>query len=112
MHHLEKGVSLQQSVKKPFAAVTDGMALVMKNKPTGHTYDNYADHLLSAAIATSSNASRIDIVFDVYRENSIKDAERGNRESGKLEVKRIVDTQKVKQFSSLLSNGSNKMTLI
>ena len=112
MHHLEKGVSLQQSVKKPFAAVIDGMALVRKNKPTGHTYDSYADHLLSAAIATSSNASRIDIVFDVYRENSIKDAERGNRESGKLEVKRIVGAQKVKQFSSLLSNGSNKMTLI
>ena len=75
MHHLEKGVSLQQSVKKPFAAVIDGMALVRKNKPTGHTYDSNADHLLSAAIATSSNASRIDIMFDVYRENSIKDVE-------------------------------------
>ena len=112
MRHLEKDVFLQQNVKKPFAAVIDGMALVRKTKPTGHTYDSYADHLLTTAVATSANASRIDIVFDVYREQSIKNAERVNRESGKLEVKRIIGGQKVKQFSSLLSNGANKMTLI
>ena len=43
MHHLEKGVALQQNVKKPFAAIIDGMALVRKVKPTGHTYQSYAD---------------------------------------------------------------------
>ena len=112
MHYLEKDVPLQQNVKNPFAAVIDGMALVRRNKPTGHTYESYADHLLNAAVATSANASRVDIVFDVYRKNSIKNAERLTRETGKLEVKRIVGGQNVKQFSSLLSNGTNKMTLI
>ena len=112
MHHLEKDVSLQQSIQKQFAAIIDGMALVRKIKPTGHTYQSYADHLLSSAMATSGNASRIDIVFDVYRDNSIKNAERGNRVTGKLEVKKVIGAQKIKQFTSLLSHGKNKMALI
>ncbi len=112
MRHLEKDVALQQNVPKPFAAIIDGMALVRKIKPTGHTYQSYADHLLTSAIASSANASRIDIVFDVYRDNSIKNAERGNRETGKLEIKKIIGSQKIKQFTSLLSNGKNKMVLI
>ena len=112
MRHLEKDVALQQNVEKPFAAIIDGMALVRKVKPTGHTYQSYADHLLASAISSSGSASRIDIVFDVYRDNSIKNAERGNRESGKLEIKKIIGSQKVKQFTSLLSNGKNKMALI
>ena len=50
MHHLEKDVALLQHVKKPFAAVIDGMALVRKIKPTGHTFESYADQVLYAAI--------------------------------------------------------------
>ncbi|XP_066917320.1 uncharacterized protein [Clytia hemisphaerica] len=76
MHHLEKDVAPQQKVDKPFAAIIDGMALVRKVKPTGHTYQSYADHLLASAISSSGNASRVDIVFDVYRDKSIKNAER------------------------------------
>ena len=69
MRHLEKDVAFQQNAPKPFAAIIDGMALVRKIKPTGHTYQSYADHLLTSAMASSANASRIDIVFDVYRDN-------------------------------------------
>ncbi len=105
MRHLEKDVALQQNVE-------NGMALVRKVKPTGHTYQSYADHLLASAMSSSGNASRVDIVFDVYRDQSIKNAQRGNRENGKLEIKKIIGSQKVKQFTSLLSNGKHKMALI
>ena len=98
MHHLEKDVALLQHVKKPFAAVIDGMALVRKIKPTGHTFESYVDQVMYAAIMSGAGASRIDIVFDVYRENSIKNAERVNRKSGKLQVKRIISGQYIKQF--------------
>ena len=112
MHHIEKGATHLQRVQKPFAAVIDGMALVRKVKPSGHTYDSYADEVLKAAILTSGEAARIDIVFDVYRKQSIKNAERGKRESGKLLVKRIIGKQPIKQFLAFLSNGENKMELI
>ena len=88
------------------------MALVRKIKPKGHTFESYADQILCAAIISGGGASWIDIVFDVHRENSIKNAERVNRKSGKFQVKRIISGQYIKQFSTFLSSGVNKMALI
>lgn len=85
------------------------MTLVRKVKHTRHTFDSYADEILKAAVLSSAGASRIDIVFDVYREHSIKNAERTRRETGKLQFKRIIGTQVIKQYTSFLSSGSNKM---
>ena len=112
IHQLEKGATHLQRIQKPFAAIIDGMALVRKVKPTGHTYDSYTDEVLKAAIVSSSGAEGIDIVFDVYRKHSIKNADRRNIESGKLLVKRIIGKQPIKQFLAFLSNGENKMKLI
>ena len=88
------------------------MALVRKIKTTGHTFESYADQVLYAAIMSGAGASWIDIVFDVYRENSIKNAERVSRESRKFQVKRIVGGQYIKQFPAFLSSGMKKMALI
>ena len=112
LHHLEKGSTDTQIVRKPFASIIDGMALVRKIKPAGHTYSSFADQVLKVAVTSSVGAERIDIVFDVYRKNSIKNAERGNRESGKLQVKRVIGSQPIKQFVSFLSSNQNKMELI
>ena len=77
MHQLEKGSASVDRIPKPFATIIDGMALIRKVKHVEHTFDSYADKLLKAAVLSSTGASRIDIVFDVYREKSIKNAERG-----------------------------------
>ena len=55
---------------------------------------------------------RIDIVFDVYRETSIKNAERGHQEVGRLHFKKIIGIQHVKQWGFFQSSGDNKTELI
>ena len=44
-------------------------------KPSGLTYAKLADELLKTVSARNKKAVKIDVVFDVYRENSIKNAE-------------------------------------
>ena len=63
-------------------------ALVRKIKPTGHTFESYADQVLYAAILSGAGASWINIVFDVYRENSTKNAERVNFRTRKVASKK------------------------
>ena len=52
--------------------------------------------LLNYVLNSGKFASRIDVVFDVYKENSIKDVERARRSSGDLVLKQIVPTSKIK----------------
>ena len=63
-------------------------------------------------LKTSKNASQIHVVFDVYKSDSIKNAERIRRSSGQLQFCNIVATQKIKQWNQFLSSGDNKMQLI
>ena len=55
------------------------------------------------AIQTGNTSSRIDIVFDVYKDNSIKTTEREDRRevTGLAHVS-IVDGQKIQQWRGLL----------
>ena len=57
-------------------------------------------------------ARRIDIVFDVCRESSIKNAERVRRITGKLKFSSIIPTQKIQQWHSFLSNNTNKTSVV
>ena len=52
------------------------------------------------------------IVFDVYCETSINNAERGHREVEKLNFKKITRSQYIKRWGSFLSSGENKTELI
>ena len=55
---------------------------------------------------------RTDIVFDVYRETSLKNAESGYCKVGRLHFKKIIGSQYIKQWESFLSSGENKTELI
>ena len=55
------------------------MTFVPMFKCTGHTYNEFSDDLLKFAVARKSGSKHVDIVFNVYYENSIKSAERENR---------------------------------
>ncbi|XP_066920827.1 uncharacterized protein [Clytia hemisphaerica] len=57
------------------------------------------------------DASRLDVVFDVYFDTSIKDIERQRRSTGEMIVKKIVSTAPIKQWGQLLSSGefNNKL---
>ena len=108
MQALEKGMTHINQVDAPF----DGMALVQKLKCIGMTFNEFANNLLRLAITNSSRAARIDTVFDVYRDDSIKNAERGHRSVGTIQFKQIVGAAPMKQWGSFLSDGKNKKELI
>ena len=112
MHELENGSTSVDAIQRPFATIIDGMALVRKVKHAGHTFDSFTDELLESAVSSSIGASRIDIVFDVYRDHSIKNAERGHRETGTLQFRWIIGNQTIKQYAAFLSSSNNKLELI
>ena len=60
-----------------------------------------------------SQSSRIDVVFDTYKENSIKNSERSQRgEETGHELQGITGTQMVRQWRSFLTKVSNKTSVI
>ena len=78
------------------------MALVRKIKTAGFTYEEFALKSLNAVLPSRSSSTRLDVVFDMYRQISIKNAERARRKSGSPEFKKIVGSQQIKQWTSFL----------
>ena len=83
MHKLEREVTLVDKIPKPFASMIDGMVLVRLFNYIGLTYNKFADNILKFLATINFGVSRIDIVFDVYQSDSIKNAERTQCSVGK-----------------------------
>ena len=65
------------------------------------------------ATKSGNASSRIDIVFDAYKDNSIKTAEReGRGEATGLAHGNIVASQKIQQWRRLLRSSASKTALI
>ena len=90
MHEIEKGATCVDAIPSPFATIIEGMAMVRKFKNVGLTFNTFADELLKFPVTSNTSFSRIDILFDVYLESSIKNAKRSHRETGKLQFKKII----------------------
>ena|SRR6218665_3431646 len=58
------------------AYVVNGMAMVHRLPPNLSTFGDFADALQRMILRDSGECSRVDVVFDVYREISIKGGER------------------------------------
>ena len=95
-----------------YVLIIDGMPAVHQFKVAGLTYKRFAGQLPTYFIALEKNASRIDAVFDVYHQNSIKDVERNRRSQGELAFNRILPNSEIKQWNLLLSSNTNKNKLI
>ena len=97
-------------------AIIDGAALVRKLKPTcSATFGEYIDNELKTNIlARFANVDRIDLVFDQYRVDSIKNATRDGRGSGKR--RKIDKNVKVpgnwRDFLSVSENKTELFSLI
>ena len=87
----------------------DAMALVQRLKGDHKTFAEVAESLLCLVLHEGSNSKRIDVVVDVYKENSIKNAEREKRgaEFGN-EFRNIQSEHKVQQWTKFLLNPKNK----
>lgn len=111
--HLEKNVSLAEVIPQPSTCIIDGMNLVQKVHGDNETFAEVSDAIFMSALDTGTESSRIDVVFDAYLDESIKNAERVNRgsDSGIL-YSNIVADHKVKQWRRLLSSSKSKSNLI
>ena len=89
------------------------MSLVQRLKGDQQTFGDVATTVLSMAMEEGVRCNRIDVVFDTYKELSIKNSERQLRgeESGQHLVS-ITNTQIVRQRRNVLTGVSNKTSLI
>ena len=78
---LKNKVVTEESYPHDARSIHDGMAVLQKFKPPpGATFSVVAKCLF--VMLTSNPSKRIDIVFHVYKDISIKNAERSKRASG------------------------------
>ena len=94
--------------------VIDAMSVVQKTKGNHKTFQEVAETLFVKVLAEGNGSSRLDIIFDVYREKSIKNAERKKRANTTTaqQYKNILATHKIKQWHHFLQSASNKVNLI
>jgi len=76
---LEKNVSPAEEIPESSATISDGMSLVQKLKGNDQTFWQLTETALSYVLHEGSKSHCTDVVFDVYRETSIKDKEQSNR---------------------------------
>ena len=110
---LESMAGSTNEIKLPSACMIDGMSLVQKMKGENHTFAELAKMLLSSVLNVSRGSTRVDVIFDVYNEISIKNAERSRRSSDKsILFTHILPGHRVHQWRRLLSCNDSKMKLI
>ena len=59
--------------------IIDAMSLVQKIKGNHETFKEVAETLFCKAMSEKGSCNRVGLVFDVYKQKSIKNAERRNR---------------------------------
>jgi len=78
---LEKNVSSAEGIAQPSTCIIGDMNLVQNVHGDNKTFAELSDAIFMSALHTETESSRIDVVFDVYRDESIKNTERVNRGS-------------------------------
>ena len=110
---LEKNVSPVDTIPQPSALVIDGMAILQKMHGENCTFEELSEQLLAQVKNMGYESERIDIVFDVYRNKSIKSLERKLRGSVEgIKYAKIMPGHKIKQWQRLLSCGTSKTKLV
>ena len=110
---LQKNVAVAQELPGNSASVVDGMNLVQRIKGDQATFGDVAVTVLLMALKEGGQSKRIDVVFDTYQENSIKNSERSVRgEETGHQLQSITGTQIVRQWRTFLSRIKNKSNLI
>ena len=76
---LQKDAPVVESLLPRSAFIIDGMAMVQRFKGDHKTFREITEMLLAIAFREGGSSTRIDLVFDNYREISIKNLEREKR---------------------------------
>ena len=76
-----KDVPAADVIPQPSARIIDGMTMVQKIREDQKTFAEVADDTISMVLHEGTDGQRIDVVFNVYRDSSVKNAEREKRGS-------------------------------
>ena len=110
---LERRITVAEKYPENATSIFDGMAVLEKLKiPSGATFLVVAERVFE--LVTSTGSRRVDVVFDVYREVSIKNVERLKRVSTSdgVQYKNILPAYTVKSWNKLLSVTANKPEIV
>ena len=114
LHQLEKGTAPGDQYPEHATSIYDGMAVLQKYQPpSGSTFRTLAQTLLQ--ICSSHISRKFHVVFDVYRDVSIKNPERSKRSAGSVEgirYKNILPSYPIKSWKKLMSIQSNKTEIV
>lgn len=101
-NELKKNISSAEDIPTHSVCLIDGMSLVHKVKGEHKTFGDIASLILAKTLNEASHSCRLDIVFYVYKEKSIKNVEREIRGSnvGAIQLKKSPPSKQ-------LSNGEN-----
>ena len=113
MNDIAQNVPVVEVFTEKSACIIDGMSIVQKLDGNQKTFGDIAKTVLKIVIREGDKCDRVDVVFDVYREGSIKDAERVNWGSGSgVKFRSLATGHKVKQWRSFLPEAKNNTMLI
>ena len=110
---LEKQVLPAETIPEPSDTIIDGMSLVQKMKGNDQTFSQLAEPVLTHILHEGVRSHRIDVVFDTYREDSIKNVDRSNRGSTTgIQFRNMAPGHRIQQWRKFLSSSANKANLI
>ena len=110
---VQKDMTAADMIPQPCARIMDGMSMVQKIRGDQKTFAEVADNFIYMVLNEGRDSQRIDVVFDVYRDNSNNNREREKRgsENGH-EFRNIKADIKIHQWRKFLFNFKNKSLLI
>ena len=112
LHKLEGKMEPIVNVSGKCALTVDGMAFIRQAQVSNKTFGQLATDLFERILKAGMKASCTDVVFDKYRNKSIKNIERSRRSRGELVFKRIIASTEIKQWGPFLSSNENKNSLV
>ena len=95
---LEKLSQIADIIPSKSVCIIDAMSIVQKTKGGHTTFEELSAALFRRMLIEGGTSERIDVIFDVYREKSIKNIEREKRGANEsLRFKNISGNHKIQQ---------------
>ena len=109
-NEIEKLAIATDCIPRPTARVIDAMSIIQKHKDNQKSFAELANTLFLKFKAEASECGRIDVVFDVYEDESIKGAVRSDRGAAEAtQFKNLIVGHKIKLWKK---GSSDKASLI
>ena len=111
---LVKNVPLVDSIPAPCACIIDAMAVLNRMKFDKFTFQDIVNSLWTQVLGEAAGHSHVDVVFDTYKHQSIKEVECGMRASqdDPIIYRQILASTRIAKWSNFLLSVENKNNLI